>query len=263
MAGLVMRLIMALVVAVSSLISYCGSKQYNPVTGEEQYISLTARQEVSLGMSAVDEMMARHGGLLPADRDQERVDAVGQRLVRRSAAGESPWPFEFHLLADSRTVNAFALPGGQIFITAGLYQKLSGDAPLAAILAHEIAHVVARHSSEHIAKARLTRRLTDAVVVASGDATVGQISAVVGALVNMKFSRDDEVEADRLGVFFMADAGYRPEGMIEVMEILAGLGAGGRMPEFFSTHPSPDNRIGKIAAAIRDWEAQKAGGKAD
>jgi predicted Zn-dependent protease len=94
--------------------------------------------------------------------------------------------------------------------------------------------------------------MTGAVMVASGDARAAQISAIVGNLINMQFSREDEVEADRLGVYFMTDAGYDPEGMVELMQILEKLGRDSRMPEFFSTHPSPDNRIGRIREAIRE-----------
>lgn len=252
MTGIAIRLIMALMVCVSSMISYCGSKEFNPVTGEKQYIGLTTRQEIALGLRAVPEMIQKYGGLHPDQEYQNHIDKVGFKLVRSSQAKDTQWQFEFHLLKDSKTINAFALPGGQIFITTGLYSLFSNESQLAAVLAHEIAHVVARHTSQHIAKSKLTRGLTDAVMVASGDARAGQISAVVGQLVNMNFSRDDEVLADRLGLYFMADVGYDPVGMIQLMEILQKTSRGNRVPEFFSTHPNSENRIEKIQQAIKD-----------
>lgn len=259
MIALAIRLLMALVVAVSSLFSYCGSKEYNPVTGEKQYIGLTARQEISLGLQAADEMIQQHGGLHPDGALQRRIDEVGNKVARNSEAAETPWKFEFHLLRDPETVNAFALPGGQIFVTAGLYDQFTSEDQLAAVLGHEIAHVVARHSAQRLAKAELTRGLTGAVMVASGDATAAQITAVIGELVHMKYGRDDELESDRLGVFFMADAGYDPQGMIALMRILQESRDGAAMPEFFSTHPNPGNRIEKIREAIGEIPRRRSG----
>lgn len=255
MASLAMRLIIALLVCLSSLFSYCGSKEYNPVTGEKQYISLTENQEIALGLRSVPEMLAKYGGMYPKEKYQKYIDKVGFKVVRNSKVKDTPWKFEFYLLKDTKTVNAFALPGGQIFVTAGLFRLFTSENQLAAVLSHEIAHVVARHSSQHIAKAKLTRGVTDAVMVASGDARAAQISAIVGKLVNMQFNRDDEIEADRLGVYFMNDAGYNPVGMVELMQILEKLRRGVRQPEFFSTHPSPDNRIQRIKKAIKEKQS--------
>jgi predicted Zn-dependent protease len=248
-----MRLIVGLIMIIFSLFSYCGSREYNAVTGSHQYIGLTARQEVALGVQSVPEMLKQFGGLQPDARLQDKVDRVGMAVVSRSRADDPRWQYEFHLLNDSKTINAFALPGGQIFITAGLYRLFTTSDQLAAVLAHEIAHVAARHSAQRIAKSKLTNGLLNAVIVGSGDATVAQITALAGQLVNMKFSREDEVEADRLGVFFMTDAGFDPNGMVELMEVLEKSGGGARMPEFFSTHPSPDNRIEKIRQAIAEY----------
>ena len=248
-----MRLIVGLIVMIFSLFSYCGSREYNPVTGEHQYIGLTARQEIALGLQSVPEMLKQYGGLHPDSRLQKHVDGVGLAVVNKSRAADPRWQFEFHLLNDPKTINAFALPGGQIFITTGLYKLFTTTDQLAGVLAHEIAHVVARHSSQRIAKSKLTNGLINAVMVGSGDATATQIAALAGELVNMRFSRKDEVEADRLGVYFMADAGFDPGGMVELMMILEETGRGARMPEFFSTHPSPDNRIEKIRQAIAGY----------
>ena len=124
------------------------------------------------------------------------------------------------------------------------------EGQLAGILGHEIGHVIARHGAQRIAKPELTEGLTGAVVVASGDARAAQAAAVIGQLVNMRYGREDELESDRLGVQLMADAGYDPRALIQVMEILREASGGAAQPEFFSTHPSPDNRIERIQAEI-------------
>ncbi|MEZ4782746.1 MAG: M48 family metallopeptidase [Candidatus Kapaibacterium sp.] len=244
------RLVIALGMAVFALISYFASSEYNPVTGEKQHISLTPDQEIALGLQATPEMIQQYGGLDRDDRMQRGVDAVGTKIVNSSDAKETPWKFEFHLLDDDQTVNAFALPGGQIFITDALLNRLETEAQLAGVLGHEAGHVVARHGAQHIAKSQLTNGLIGAVAVASESEKTAMLAAMVGQLVNMKYGRDDELESDRLGVRFMAQAGYDPRAMIRVMEILAEAGGGNRPPEFFSTHPNPENRIQKIREAI-------------
>jgi predicted Zn-dependent protease len=147
-------------------------------------------------------------------------------------------------------VNAFALPGGQVFITDALASRLETEGQLAGVFGHEIGHVVARHGAQRIAKSQLTNGLIGAVAVASEDQRTAMMAAMIGQLVNMKYGRNDELESDRIGVKMMADAGYDPRAMIRVMEVLAEASKGGAPPEFFSTHPNPENRIGRIQEAI-------------
>jgi predicted Zn-dependent protease len=250
---------MAGIIALFSLISYFGSRQDNPVTGETQYIDITVAQEIALGLQTAPQMAAEFGGLDPSQQDQAIVDEVGGEIVRNSPAGNSPYEFDFHLLDDDKTINAFALPGGQLFITRALYDQLETVGDLAGVLGHEIGHVVARHSAEHIAKAKLTEGLTGAAVLATYDpnnpASAGsaQVAALIGQLINLKFGRDDELESDFLGVCFMNDAGYDPNDMVTVMQVLAASREeGSQPPEFFSTHPNPENRIQRIQEAIQN-----------
>lgn len=251
-------MIFALLIAGVSLFSYFSSRQDNPVTGETQYIDITPEQEIALGLQAAPQMSAEFDGQDPNQNDQATVDQVGNEIVQTSAAGQTPYEYEFHLLADQETINAFALPGGQIFITRALYDRFQTVGQLAGVLGHEIAHVVARHSAEHIAKAKLTEGLTGAAVIATYDpnnpASAGsaQVAMLIGQLVNLKFGRDDELESDFLGVCFMNQAGYDPNELTEVMQILAASSQGDRPPEFFSTHPNPESRIARIQEAIRN-----------
>lgn len=255
-AGCGARVFLALLLALFALASYYfGTERFdNPVTGRTQRVSLSPREEIALGLNAAPEMARQHGGL-HADRAlQDRIDRIGARLVRANPElAQSPYEFAFHLLADSRTVNAFALPGGQIFLTDGLLKLLRTDDEIAGVLGHEAGHVVGRHSNEQMAKARLSQGLVGAVVVAGGDEygmAAGQVAQFVSQLKNTAYGRDHEIESDRLGVRFLNRAGYDPRAMIRVMEVLQEAAGGRAPPEFLSTHPDPGHRIERIEAEI-------------
>ncbi len=252
------KLLIALAVAAFSVIGYLSQTQTNPVTGEKQRVSLSAEQEIALGLQALPEMEAQFGGEDSDPRLEQLVERVGGKIVQSSDAKKSPYVgnFDFHALADAQTINAFALPGGQIFITRALLSKMSSEGQLAGVLGHEIGHVVLRHSAERIAKQQLTQGLTGAAVLATYDPqnpssrNSAAVAAMIGQLVSLKYGREDELESDRFGVRIMAQAGYDPRSMIDVMKILAESGGRGG-PEFFQTHPNPENRIGEIEAAIK------------
>lgn len=264
-AGCSGRLIVAALVAIFSLITYFSSRQDNPVTGETQYVDMTVEQEIALGLQAAPEMAEQYGGLDPDSNAQALVDEIGQGIVANSPAGLSPYQFDFHLLDDAQTINAFALPGGQIFITRALFDRLQTEGELAGVLGHEVGHVIGRHSAEHIAKARLTEGLSGAAVIASYDPDnpasmrTAQVAIMIGQLVNLKFGRDDELESDFLGVCFLNDAGYDPSELIRVMEVLASASQGQAPPEFFSTHPNPENRVQRIQEAIQNLDQCPSG----
>lgn len=251
------KLIIALIVAAVSVIGYLSQTQVNPVTGEKQRVSLSAEQEIALGLQAAPEMAQQFGGVDPAN--EQLVERVGQAIVENSDAKGSPYVdhFDFHALGDSKTINAFALPGGQIFITQALLARMTTEGQLAGVLGHEIGHVILRHSAERIAKQQLTQGLTGAAVLATYDPqnpssrNSEAVAQMIGGLVNMKYGREDELESDKYGVKYMAQAGYDPRSMIAVMKVLAESGGGGG-PEFFQTHPNPENRVQKIEQAIKE-----------
>lgn len=252
------RIIVALVVAAFALISYFGSSEYNPVTDEEQRVAITQEQEIALGLQSAPELTQQYGGLHPDQEAQALLDQVCERIISNSQASETDYPFECQLLDDPETINAFALPGGPVFITSALFSQLETEGQLAGVMAHEIGHVVARHSAQQIARMQLAQGLSGAAVIATYDPNdprsqgTAQVAALIAQVVNMKFGRDDELQSDRLGVRFMADAGYDPRAMLRVMEILAQASEGNRPPEFFSTHPNPENRIQRIQEAIAE-----------
>lgn len=254
------QIVIAVILAAASLISYFGTQEDNPVTGESQHVNISVDQEIAMGLQAAPEMAAQFGGLDPDPNAQALVDQVGGRIVQRSAAQASPYQYEFHVLDDANTINAFALPGGQVFITRALLDRLQTEGQLAGVLGHEIGHVVGRHGAQQIAKAKLTEGLTGAVVIASYDPNDpyqrnSAFALLIGQLVNMKFGREDELESDFLGVCFIHEAGYDPNELVGVMQILEDSRQGQSPPEFFSTHPNPENRIAKIQNAIQNLDA--------
>ncbi|RYG35456.1 M48 family peptidase [bacterium] len=250
------RLLIALGIAAFSACSYFRLSQTNPVTGEKQRIDVSPQQEIALGLQAVPEMVQQFGGEDPNDRAQAAVDEVGRNIVAKSEASKGPYQYEFTVLADGKTVNAFALPGGQIFITRALLSRLKTKDQLAGVLGHEIVHVVGRHGAEQLARQRFAQGLTGAAVVASVDPSDPRtyknaaVAQAVSSLISLRYGREDELESDRLGVRYMKQAGYDPHAMIEVMKILEQAGGKGG-PEFFQSHPNPENRIQKIEEAIR------------
>ena len=252
-------LIIALIFAGVALFKYFAASEFNEITGETQRISLSVDQEITLGLQSAPQMMQQHGGLHPDQAGQELVDKVGQKLVANSVASQTLYNWDFHLLADEQTVNAFALPGGQCFITAALMNQLENEDQLAGVMGHEIGHVVARHGAQRMAKQQLTQGLTGAAVIAAGDYGSQQAAQMIANMVNMKYGRDQELQSDDLGVRFMINAGYDPTQMVGVMKILkAASGGGSKNPEFFSTHPDPENRVEKIHESIEKYSKQQA-----
>ncbi len=243
-------LIIAAVFVLFSVIRYCSTATENEFTGHTQHVGITKDQEVAIGLQSAPQMINQYGGLFPNEEAQDFVRQVGQRIVKANRLDQSGYEFSFNLLADPNTVNAFALPGGPVFITYALFARLSNEDELAGVIGHEIGHVVARHGGERIAKDQLIQGVTGAAVIASGDYSTAQAAQMIGNLINMSYGRDQELQSDELGVKFMIEAQYDPYQMIKVMDILEQASGGKRQSEFMSTHPSPENRREKIKEAI-------------
>jgi predicted Zn-dependent protease len=161
-------------------------------------------------------------------------------------------PWEFTLL-DSDVINAFALPGGKVFMSRGLAERLDNEAQLAGVLGHEIGHVTARHGNERISQQLLVAGIAVGATVAAGQSDSDAVKYGVPIAVGvggqgylLKFGRGQELEADRLGMRYMSYAGYDPYGQLQVMQVLAEASQGPRQPELLSTHPHPESRIQQI-----------------
>ncbi len=243
------RIFIGLAIVAFAFFKKCSSTETNPYTLREQAIALNPQEEIALGIQSAPQIAKQYGGLYPDERMQAYVDMVGNKLVQNSVAAQSPYKYDFHLLADPETINAFALPGGQVFITYALFEQLNED-QLAGVLGHEIGHVLGRHSSERIANTEFWQTISQG---ASVGANAGDLIAGIGQKKLLTNGRGDELESDDLGVRFMIKAGYDPYEMIRVMEILRSAAGPNRIPEFQSTHPDPDNRIERIKESIKKY----------
>jgi predicted Zn-dependent protease len=260
MGGFKARLLIAAVIALFAVISYYGHPgSENPITGESERVAMTnAGQEIAMGLQSRPEMMQQFGGQDPDQAAQQRVTKVGMKMmsaIEKKLAEQgrtNPYhdSFQFTLLADPETVNAFALPGGQVFITRALYKDLETEGQLAGVLGHEMGHVIERHSNKQMAKNQLIQGLATAGGMAGGDQQSMQMAQQAAQLISMKYGRADELQADQWGVRLSAMGGYDPRSMIRVMEILDEVSAGKAPPEFLSTHPKPANRIAYIKRVL-------------
>ncbi len=200
-------------------------------------------------------MVQQMGGQVPRSSPKaQAVEAVGELLLAESGLRQTlaekgvPWEFTFTLINDDQTVNAFALPGGPVFITEALYDRLENVAQLAGVIGHEIGHVVERHGAERMSQSQMWQGLAGAAAVGTGDMSAAQAAQAAGQFIGMKYGREQELESDSYGLNYLVAAELDPSEMIRVMEILRDASGGGRggTPEFMQTHPHPESRIDAI-----------------
>jgi predicted Zn-dependent protease len=218
----------------------------NPATGKRQLALISEGQEVAMGREA-DQQIQQQLGLYPDPELQAYVSRIGRKLAADSERPDLPWTFR---VVDDPVVNAFALPGGFIYVTRGLMTHLNSEAELVSVLGHEIGHVTGRHSVEQMSKAQLAQiGLIAGAIVKPELANYGDLASTGLQLLFLKYGRDDEREADDLGLRYLDREGYDPRQMAEVFETLGRVGSQqkqGRIPNWLSTHPAPENRIARI-----------------
>lgn len=225
----------------------------NDATGRSQFLPLSWQEEVQIGSEAAPQFIEQSGGELPDEGIVQYVRDMGGKLAAQSEMPDIEWEF---FILDSQVINAFALPGGKVFISRGLMAKMNNEAQLAGVIGHEIGHVTARHGNERMGKALLAQGVILAVGIGGAVSdnewmqVLGVGTAVGGQLFLLKYSRSNELEADALGVRYMAKVGYNPVGQIQVMEILREASGGGAPPEWLSTHPASDTRIENLEEII-------------
>ena len=267
-----LRLVLGGIIALIAIASYFFMASENPVTGKKERVgAYTPEDEVAMGYAAAPEMVQQMGGAKPrGNAKQQLVEEVGLALLDAPYAQgnkslrqileekQVPWKFAFTLLEDDQTVNAFALPGGPVFITEALFDRLENEAQLAGVLGHEIGHVIERHGLERLASAQMMQGIAAGVGVAADDGSGSGYNAAVlaqtfGQLLQLGYSREAELESDGFGLAGMVAAGYDPREMIRVMEILRDAsGGGGSGPEFMQTHPHPESRIEGVEKFVRE-----------
>jgi predicted Zn-dependent protease len=227
----------------------------NPATGKPQLVLVSESHEAELGRKAA-EQVAQEVGLVDDPALAEYVAAVGQRLVRVSVQPDQH--FEFHVV-DMREPNAFALPGGYVYVSRGLLAISNSEDELANVLGHEIGHVLARHAAQRETRALPGSFLTGLTALAAGIVGGSEAAALVGSIGQTatmgflaSYSRDQEREADKLGQELAARAGYNPVGMSQFLATLERQTAletkGSRRPSFFDSHPSTPERISSTEA---------------
>ncbi|MCB1099355.1 MAG: M48 family metallopeptidase [Verrucomicrobiae bacterium] len=240
-------------VAVSAIaISACTTV---PDTGRRQLNILPASQEISMGLTEFQKYK-QEKRISNDPQMNARLQRVAAQLTRVIPLPDAQWEF---VVFEDATPNAFALPGGKVGVHTGLFEITENDAGLAAVVGHEIAHVVARHGGERVSQTTMTGvagSLLQAGLKGASGITSGQSSAILGAYgaasslgVILPFSRKQELEADELGALYMARAGYDPHEAVAMWERFAaykGRAGSGSKPEFLSTHPVDSTRIAKL-----------------
>ena len=218
----------------------------NPITGKTQLMLIPQQQDVEIGKKYAPEIEKQMGGEIPDQTLQNYINTVGQKIARVSH--NQSFKYTFTALQD-KSVNAFALPGGYIFITKGMLQNLRTEAQLAGILAHEIVHVVARDVANAMSTQIGIDLLLSTVTSEKTPQTALTVAQLGTQIMSLRFSRTDEKEADLGGLDYMIAAGYNPYGLVESMEMLTAQGQE-RPIEFLSTHPAPQNRSAYLKQSI-------------
>ncbi len=221
----------------------------NPATGRVQACLIDEREEVELGREADAEITGSMRTLEEAPGLVAKVEEVGKKIADASERPQLPWTFR---VLDDPAVNAFALPGGFVYITRGLLTHLNTEDELAAVLGHEAGHVTARHGAVKLRKTKVARRSVGVFrIVDPGLRHIGGFAAGVAGLALLKYSRDDEYQADDLALRYVAATGYDPGGVPEVFGVLAGVAdSQGRVPAWLSTHPEPKLRQKRVAQKL-------------
>ena len=219
----------------------------NPVTGKNEISLVSEGQEIQMGQQAAQQV-EQSIGFVEDPELQAYVAGIGKRMAAKSERPNLPW--EFHVVNDG-AVNAFALPGGFIYVTRGLLAHMNSEAELASVLGHEVGHVTARHSVQQISKAQLaTLGLGIGSILSSDVAQFAGIASQGLGVLFLKYGRDAENQADELGFKYALGLSYDVREMGNVFQTLARAsqagGGGGRLPEWLSTHPNPENRVKRI-----------------
>jgi Zn-dependent protease with chaperone function len=222
-------------------------------------VRMSKQDQEKLGLQAAGEVYKQ----MPVLPDSNPMTQYVQRLGKRLAAQipqQYSWPYEFHVIAQ-KEINAFALPGGPMFVNVGTIAAAKNEAQLAGVMAHEMSHVYEQHSAKQQEKSTLPNilagigQIAGAVIGGVGGAVARAGGQLSGGMLSMKYSRSDEAQADAVGAIIMYKAGYNPMELANFFEILNKQG--GSPPQFLSDHPNPGNRSAAIDKEIRNWPAKK------
>ncbi len=224
-----------------------------PYTDRTRFMVLDERQDISLGLSAFQQVLEEER-VLTDPQATRQLQRVGRAIA--DVADKPSFDWEFALIDDAETVNAFALPGGKLAVYTGLYPVAQDEAGLATVMGHEVAHALARHGAERMSQGMALEAIGVALSVAASGQSAGVQQAVMQAYglgsqvgVMLPFSRQMESEADHIGLILMAKAGYDPRVSVGLWERMSALSGGAGPPDFLATHPSSTTRI----AQLQEW----------
>jgi len=247
-------------VAAASLFVGCAT---NPATGKKQISLIGEQQEIAIGTEAQEEVEVAFG-YYDSPGLQDYVQEVGETLAANSERTHLPWTFR---VVDDPIVNAFAYPGGYIYISRGILAHFNSEAELAGVLGHEIGHVTARHSVNQMSKQQLMSiGLGVGMVLSPEFRQFGDLAQTGLGLLFLKYSRDDERQSDELGLRYSVRSGYDAREMANIYEILEDVSKqaeGGPVPGWLATHPAPENRgqliRNQLAQVEVDWSGTTVG----
>ena len=246
--------------ALLALVTACAT---NPATGKRELSLVSQGQEIAMGQEGAKAAAAQMG-IYPDSAIQRYVSSLGLTIAKHSERPDLPWSYT---VVDDPAVNAFALPGGPVFVSRGILTHMNSEAELVSVLGHETGHVTARHSVSQISKQQIFQiGLIGAMVLRPELQQFGQVASAGLGVLFLKFSRDDETQADELGFKYMTAGGYQPSEMAEMFRTLQRLSGpeGSRStPEWQSTHPDPGNRVQKTSQRIASAGRSFAGAKVE
>jgi len=223
--------------------------EVDPLSGKKIYTLLSTEQEIQIGHKVIPSAINENDGLYPDREVQNYVKEIGTRIALVTPRKVD---YQFYVV-NSPQINAFALPGGPVFVTRGLLLKMEKESELAGVLSHELGHINARHHAKFLEKTYGMNMLIGILGVALQESkyasAVMSLAQISAGLLQLKFSRDQENEADSLGVRFSYQAGYDPEGLLTMFEKFKAMEKGGTV-EWLSTHPLPDTRIKNVQQII-------------
>ena len=248
-----LALVLAVLMATPGAFAVAGAPQL-PDPGT---VPVSKQQQEQLGLKAMSEVYQQMPVLPDSNPVTQYVQQLGRRLVQ-VIPQQNSWPYQFHVIPQ-KDVNAFALPGGPIFINVGTVLAADNESQLAGVMSHEMSHVYMQHQIKEMQKAGMTQGVAGIVggllgAVLGGTAgTLANMGAqYAGGILSLKYSRQEEAQADAVGAIIMYKAGYNPRSLAEFFQKLERQGGGGG-PQFLSDHPDPGNRVEAVDREIRDW----------
>lgn len=235
-------IIMSCAALLGALFTGCAE---NPATGEKQLRLISREQEIAMGQEAAPQFEQEFGGEVQSSELQQYVGNIGQRLAAVSDRPDMPWEFT---VVRSDVPNAFALPGGKVFVTAGLMRRMEDEGELAAVLAHEIGHVAALHNVQQLQTqmgASVLAQLAGVVIGGEKGQAAEAGAQIASNMLLLKYSREDEYQADEIGIRYLARANRNPYGMVDLLTTLQELSESepSRIENMFQTHPLTSERI--------------------